>query len=93
MQDSVLCFVNSAGIYYPQDKFPGLKDHPLWPVQAIINSFQCATNVDPEGPVFMTRDKSDKPIPLYYKDFVVHIRSILGPDGNNYTGHRGASVV
>ena len=44
---------------------PRLKDHPLCPVQVPIKSFQCTTKVDPEGPAFMTQDKSGKRVPLY----------------------------
>ena len=51
---------------------PRLKDHPLCHVQVNLKSFQCMTKVVPEGPSFMTQDKSGKPVPLYYKDFIAN---------------------
>ena len=61
------------------------KDHPICPVHVIIKYFQYTTEVDPEGPAFMTHDKSDKPVPLNSRDYIDHIKSRLGSDDNNYT--------
>ena len=65
---------------------PRLQGHPLCPVQAIVKAFHHTSQADPDGPAFMTH-KSGKLVPMYYKEFITHIRRFLGPDSNNYTGH------